>query len=132
MRKDLKIGMGIGMVLVIGATLVISLLPSSTVERRLRETATTDFDNAQKKTQLAPSASIPPQQNKRDTASQPAPEKQDPTATQQIHIVIKNQTLSELAVKYYDDPRKWKKIYDANPGIKPDKLLPGTKLTIPK
>lgn len=49
------------------------------------------------------------------------------------YVVKKGDTLSEIAQKFYGDPNKWKRIYDANKSrIKdPKKLQVGTKLVIP-
>lgn len=53
--------------------------------------------------------------------------------TQKFHIVLKGQTLSSIAQKYYGSASKWKKIFDYNRStIKdPNKLITGTKLIIP-
>jgi 5'-nucleotidase/UDP-sugar diphosphatase len=53
--------------------------------------------------------------------------------TERFHIVRKNQTLSEIAYKYYGSARQWPKILEANRETirDPKKLAPGTKIIIP-
>ncbi|MCX7705696.1 MAG: LysM peptidoglycan-binding domain-containing protein [bacterium] len=49
------------------------------------------------------------------------------------YVVKKGDTLSMISKKFYGEPGRWKKIYDANKSkIKnPNILIPGTELTIP-
>ncbi len=49
------------------------------------------------------------------------------------HTVQKGDTLYSLARKYYNDPKRWKEIWEANKGAIPDKdkLRVGTELAIP-
>ncbi|MBN1974601.1 MAG: LysM peptidoglycan-binding domain-containing protein [Sedimentisphaerales bacterium] len=49
------------------------------------------------------------------------------------HVVLQNQTLSEISRIYYGSPNQWQKIVDANPDqIKnPNKIKLGMKLIIP-
>ncbi len=49
------------------------------------------------------------------------------------HTVQKGDTLYSLARKYYNDPKRWKDIWEANKGAIPDKdrLRVGTELMIP-
>jgi 5'-nucleotidase len=48
-----------------------------------------------------------------------------------VHVVGKGDTMWSLARKYLGDPRQWKRIARANPGIKHDDIPIGTKLLIP-
>jgi nucleoid-associated protein YgaU len=51
------------------------------------------------------------------------------------HVVVKGDTLSGIAKKYYDDAGKYMKIYEANKaviGSNPDLIKPGMELIIPK
>jgi len=52
---------------------------------------------------------------------------------QKEHVVVKNDTLWDIAGKYYSDPFKWGKIYNANLEMikNPDLIYPGEKLAIP-
>jgi nucleoid-associated protein YgaU len=51
-----------------------------------------------------------------------------------IHEVVKGDTLSAIAMKYYGSANKYMKIFEANRHIldDPDKIKPGQKLTIPE
>ena len=51
------------------------------------------------------------------------------------HVVVKGDTLSAIAKKYYNDAGKYMKIYEANKaviGANPDLIKPGMELVIPK
>jgi nucleoid-associated protein YgaU len=51
------------------------------------------------------------------------------------HVVVKGDTLSGIAKKYYNDAGKYMKIYEANKdviGSNPDLIKPGQELIIPK
>ncbi len=48
------------------------------------------------------------------------------------YTVVRGDTLSLIARKFYGEPGQWKKIWNKNPHIKnPDLIYPGDKLTIP-
>jgi nucleoid-associated protein YgaU len=119
MRKDLKIGMIIGVVLLIAATLMISFLSQGSLRSRLKDKFKKDTtppyvvdDNIDK----TPPKEIPPAD--------------DGTKT---HIVIKGQTINEIADKYYGNPMMINKIVDENPKIPNSyELKAGMKLKIPK
>lgn len=59
-------------------------------------------------------------------AHSPAPEAQ-------YHDVVRGDTLSAIAKKYYGDASKYPKIFEANKPMlsDPDKIYPGQKLRIP-
>ncbi len=51
------------------------------------------------------------------------------------HVVVKGETLSAIAKKYYSDAGKYMKIYEANKAVigdNPDLIKPGMELVIPK
>jgi len=52
----------------------------------------------------------------------------------QYHDVVRGDTLSAIAKKYYGDPNKYNAIFEANKPMlsHPDKIYPGQKLRIPK
>ena len=54
-------------------------------------------------------------------------------ATAQFHDVVKGDTLSAIAKKYYGDANKYNAIFEANRPMltSPDKIYPGQKLRIP-
>jgi nucleoid-associated protein YgaU len=53
--------------------------------------------------------------------------------TERFHIVRKGETLSKISLTYYGSAGKWQKIFEANKQTlkDPNRLAPGTKLTIP-
>ncbi len=55
------------------------------------------------------------------------------TTAEQIHVVVKGETLSAIAKKYYGSANKYMKIYEANRDIlsNPDLIKVGQKLKIP-
>ncbi|WP_295857747.1 peptidoglycan-binding protein LysM [uncultured Xylophilus sp.] len=56
-----------------------------------------------------------------------------PADASQYHDVVKGDTLSAIAKKYYGDANKYPKIFEANKPMlsDPDKIYPGQKLRIP-
>lgn len=58
---------------------------------------------------------------------------QEPAPEAQYHTVVKGDTLSAIAKKYYGDASKYPEIFEANkPMLKdPDKIYPGQSLRIP-
>lgn len=56
-----------------------------------------------------------------------------PVAEAQYHDVVKGDTLSAIAKKYYGDANKYNAIFEANKPMlsHPDKIYPGQKLRIP-
>lgn len=57
----------------------------------------------------------------------------DPAPEAEFYTVKRGDSLSKIAKKYYGDPMKYKRIFDANrPMLKdPDKIYPGQTLRIP-
>jgi len=126
MQKDLKIGLVLGLILVIAAVLWLSTSPSPSPEETIEEPRDWPKEDVNS--------------NKLSTINnQPQPlntsvyEQAEKIKTQKFHIVLKGQTLSEISLKYYGSANKWKKILDANRNVISDanKLKPGTKLIIP-
>lgn len=79
---------------------------------------------------LGPSDSI------RDGAT-PAPP-QAPATTAPIvappratYTVVAGDTLQKIAKQHYGSVNKWHRIADANPGVDPSRLRPGTTLVVP-
>jgi nucleoid-associated protein YgaU len=48
-----------------------------------------------------------------------------------IHTLKKNETLWKISFRYLGDGRLWQSISDANPGLNPKNLKPGSKIRIP-
>jgi len=138
LHSDLKIGLFCGMVVVVGAILYLathpSLGPKGLAPRRA------EAESAEEANAAAPS---PEPAQTASTEVRPAGdpnlidwtayEQTERTQTERFHIIEKNQTLSDVARKYYGSPSKWRKIYNANRStIKdPDSVRPGTKIIIP-
>ena len=57
----------------------------------------------------------------------------NPEPEAQYHDVVKGDTLSAIAKKYYGDANKYPQIFEANKPMlsHPDKIYPGQKLRIP-
>ncbi|OQP86370.1 multifunctional 2',3'-cyclic-nucleotide 2'-phosphodiesterase/5'-nucleotidase/3'-nucleotidase [Rhizobium rhizosphaerae] len=53
------------------------------------------------------------------------------TSGPQTHVIVKGDTLWDIAEKAYGDGEKWRIIFDANGKPAPRRLLVGTELTIP-
>lgn len=122
MSKDLKIGMIIGVVLLIAATLMISFLSEGSLTERLKE-------KFNKQTSPLPE----------DGDKQPAPAdtiNTDNTADKSsgtIHIVKPGESIKDIAYKYYGNRMMINKIIDENPQIPDDyKLKAGMKIKIPE
>lgn len=153
MHKDLKIGLVLGLILVIFVTLRLATDPSLTPQARMQRIHNSDSPN------LTPEPDTGQTNNKSvtnevvnlsttSTKTEAALETKEQTITedstaneqaakikpQRFHIVLKGETLSEIAYKYYGSAAKWPKILDANRRIikDADKLKPGTKIIIPE
>ncbi len=48
------------------------------------------------------------------------------------HVVAKGETLAEISKKYFGTTTKWKEIVKLNPGVDPEALKVGQKLTLPE
>ena len=77
------------------------------------------------------SAAGPPDQSTSEQSDPIAPAPAESSA--RTHIVRQRETLSAISMQYYGTPNKWQKIADANKDVlkDPNKIRPGTKLTIP-
>jgi len=148
MQKDLKMGMLLGLVLVMAAMLWLStgpgLSPKARILKLLRHRSTASLpetsgspNNPSTKGSGALSAednqSKPPDSTIY-SAGHPTVEQTEKIKTQKFHIVREGETLSEISRKYYDSANKWQMILDANRDKIEDvsKLKPGTKLIIPE
>jgi nucleoid-associated protein YgaU len=118
MHKDFKIGLGVGLLLVIAAIVWLCTLPKLSTESRALQNVSS---------KPAPAVTIAPQ---------PTVEIKPQTAEKAVrfHVVEKGQTLSQIAEQYYGSQRQWPKIINANRDILPDpnRLTPGLKLVIPE
>ncbi len=182
MHKDLKIGLVLGLILVIFVSLRLATDPRLSTKARMEhldgidsnsvtdmpasrsimdtlisKPAAEDVDNkpVDNKNELLaidmeittsennnldtnPAPPLPdnnlPDIRHRDEAATRSNEQTEKIKPQRFHIVTKNQTLSDIAYKYYGSASKWSKIFEANRNVlsDPDKLQPGMKLIIPE
>jgi nucleoid-associated protein YgaU len=145
MRKEFKIGMFLGLALVIGGILYLSLHKSNSVEERVLEqtqpiaalpAADTNAMDANRPAAVAAAldANAPSLPTTGTTADLTKFEQAQPVKTQRFYIVHKGDMLSTISQKYYGTVKKVDKIYEANRNILKDKnsLKPGMKLVIPE
>ena len=86
-------------------------------------------------------ASLKARSNKsltRNVAAAPTPQKPtppkptpQPAATGRTYTIKPGDNLWNIAKEVYGDGTKYQRILDANPGLNPDNMKPGTKITIP-
>ncbi len=144
MQKDLKIGMLVGLVLVMAVMLWLSIGPGLSPKagiQHLRNVATVQENSGSPNNHptnssaaIQPDSTIYSAVRRTPFGGHPTVEQAEKIKTQRFHIVRKGETLSEISRKYYDSANKWQKILEANRQIIKDvnKLKPGTKLIIPE
>ena len=137
MQKDLKIGMLVGLVLVMAVMLWLTIGPGLSPKARiqhLRNVATVQENSGSPSNHPTNSSAAIQPDSTIYSGGHPTVEQAEKIKTQKFHIVRKGETLSEISRKYYDSANKWQKILDANRQIIKDanKLRPGTKLIIPE
>ena len=161
MRRDLKIGMLIGVGVVICATVALSLWPGASVEDRVRQNM---LDAGGPGTVYEPPTPIvgkpgslviperkagePDGAIIRPFAGDAKPKPVEPTGkpfaggttepakprpAETIHVVAADETLSKISQRYYGTSSQWQKILQANSTIlkAPEKIKPGMRLVIP-
>ena len=144
MQRDFKIGMALGLVLVIVVVVWLSTRPSLSIKSR----AMSPHSAAHRKIG-SPTLSHGAEPRKETTISgKPAKQanneqlkemKADPPKgevslkAERFHIVRAGETLSDISYKYYGSADKWQKILGADrlPITNPGKIRPGMKLIIP-
>ena len=141
MRKDLKTGMLLGVVLAVVAVVVISIY-SATVESRLqyKESGSAGESNKKNEPETAAGIETPPLPVTSQIDSQhPLPTEQADKIMQNtsgnilIHTVAPGETLSAISTLYYGTMDRQQKILDANADIitNANRLRPGMRLIIP-
>jgi len=129
MQTDLKIGMVLGVVLTIAATLWLSTHPSMSMKAR---TLNSYNGGTQEESIEQPAL---PLIAKVETEQSNVPDFTiRKEAKKVIHTIREGETLSGISREYYGSENKWQKILNANRNVIKDanKLKPGTKLIIPK
>ncbi len=138
MQKDLKIGMLVGLVLVMAVMLWLSIGPGLSPKAEGPDPRSNPSPQKDPATTNNFSTNGLTTQSTEDNQSKPPDstiyEQTEKIKTQKFHIVREGETLSEISRKYYDSANKWQKILDANRQIIKDvnKLRPGIKLIIPE
>lgn len=149
MKKEFKIGMFVGLAVIIVAVIYFSTRKSSSVESvavapvaepnilASDVNAPPQFDaNSAMPLPGKPSAdanvtAAPPTTHSSDSSTF---EQSSPITTQRFHVVRKGDTLSSISQKYYGSTKKVDKIFEANRSILKSKnsLKIGMKLAIPE
>ena len=138
MQKDLKIGMLVGLVLVMAAMLWLSIGPGLSPKAEGPDPRSNPSPQEDPATTNNFSTNGLTAQSTEDNQSKPPDstiyEQTEKIKTQKFHIVREGETLSEISRKYYDSANKWQMILDANRQIIKDvsKLKPGIKIIIPE
>ncbi|NLH17205.1 MAG: LysM peptidoglycan-binding domain-containing protein [Phycisphaerae bacterium] len=160
MRRDLKIGMLIGVGVVICATVALSMWPGASVEERIRrnmiEGGSPSGYEPPKPIDARPGNLVIPERKPGEISepiirpfageTKPKPvetgmksepgvttETDKPKPAEMIHVVAQDETLSRISLRYYGTSGQWQKILQANSSIlkDPTKIKPGMKLVIP-
>lgn len=137
MRKDLKTGIFIGAAVVLAVAVVCSIRPGTAGDKSIQPpiaSAPPVAPPAQPR-QVTPQTTSAPALPKPEEEKQTPPPAEKPTPpAPRFHVVTEGQTLSAIAILYYDDPTMRKKIYDANRHIIDDidKIRPTMRLNIPR
>ena len=133
MAKDFKIGIISGLAVTIILAAWLSTLPALSVTARLQNNQTSDSTGrSQSLTFLYNQSGSHNQAGIKKPEAEKGETTPLPNKNVLIHTVQSGQTLSNIAYQYYGSATQWPKILNANPNIDPNKLKPGTKLTIPK
>ena len=146
MQKDLKIGLVLGLGMVIAAVLWLATRPSLSPQAEIADIPEIPEIKTPQESIAPPEHSVAnepkPEENPLPPVAEAQPaELQDLTQyeqaekikTQKFHIVQKGETLSKISSQYYGTSGKWQKILEANRQTIKDanKLNPGMKLIIP-
>jgi nucleoid-associated protein YgaU len=141
MQKDLKIGLVLGLVLAVTATIWLATRPSLSPIARMSRAPNPEHPQ---ESFVSPNDLTANEANIADNqlpTTSPQPELPDSTQyeqtekikSQKFHIVREGETLSKISSQYYGSGGKWQKILDSNRNTITDanKIKPGTKLIIP-
>ncbi len=132
MPKDFKIGMFLGLVLVIGALLWLSTHPDLSAIAGI--TALGNGEAQRKIMEQNGFAPNSPGGRSAETDTESQRKETKVVEGPRYHIVLDGETLSGISYQYYGSVNKWKKILDANKNAIKDvkNLKPGTTLLIPE
>lgn len=129
MRKDLKIGLLVGMILVIVIVMMVSLWPGQGVAERQQKMFQESVDNSP--IEIDRNGDEESGVREKPIVKGPFP---PPVESQvRIHTVSRGETLTSIAINYYGSAEYIKTIIDANRTVlsDPDKIRTGMRLVIP-
>lgn len=147
MQRDFKIGMALGLVLVIVVVVWLSTRPDLSIKARAtnpqftvhRERGIPSLAHSvEPRKETAISGNPAKQANNeqlKEVKADPPKSEVSPTLSkaERFHIVRPGETLSDISRQYYGSADRWQKILSADhlPITNPGKIRPGMKLIIP-
>jgi nucleoid-associated protein YgaU len=133
MPKDFKIGMFLGLVLVIGALLWLSTRPSLSARAGITVPGNSEAEQEEVIEQPVFDLSRP-DSRPAETDNESETKETKVVEGPRYHMVLDGETLSGISYQYYGSVNKWQKILDANKNAIKDvkNLKPGTTLLIPE
>lgn len=132
MPKDFKIGMLVGLVVVIGAGLWLSM--HSSLGARARITGPENAGAEQEPIWKSSFDAKSPESRSDEIVTDNEQKQPKDAETPKYHTVQDGETLSGISYKYYGSENRWQKILDTNRNVIKDvkDLKPGMKIIIPK
>ncbi|MHC4111207.1 MAG: LysM peptidoglycan-binding domain-containing protein [Planctomycetota bacterium] len=134
MPKDFKIGMLLGLVLVIGVSLWLSTRPGLSARAGM-----TAIGNSEAQREIVEQNGFAPNSpggRSAETETETESQRKETKVVEgpRYHIVLDGETLSGISFQYYDSEHKWQKILDANKNTIKDvkNLKLGMRLIIPE
>lgn len=133
MPKDFKIGMLLGLVVVIGASLWLSTRPGLSARAGMTVPGNSEAERQEVIEQPVFDLSRP-DGSSAETDSESQRKETKVVERPRYHMVLDGETLSGISYQYYGSENKWKKILDANRDVIKDvkNLRLGTRLIIPE
>ncbi len=133
MPRDFKIGMLVGLVVVMVAGLWLSMRPSLSVRGTVPGPENSDAEQEEAIGQLSFEPNIPDSRPIETEITGDTTRAKD-TGQPKYHTVQSGDTLSGISYQYYGSEHKWQKILDANKNVITDvkNLRPGMRLIIPE
>jgi len=124
--------MAVGLVCVGGMVVWITTRPSL-IARNLPGRAAESRISATPNPPMQPPPAQTPQTPTAQTTTPPPQGQPSGQPAVRTHIVRNNETLSQIATRYYGSSTKWRQIFDANRDVvkDADDVKPGTRLVIP-
>jgi nucleoid-associated protein YgaU len=132
MPKDFKIGMLLGLVLVIGVLLWLSTHPGLSAGAGITVPGNSEAEREiMEQNGFAPNL---PDSRPPETDNEGGRKETKVLEGPRYHMVLDGETLSGISYQYYGSVNKWQKILDANKDVIKDvkNLKLGTKLIIPE